>query len=93
MVKTDVLIPASTSNWGAYGMEACIAILTGNHDLMHDGKTEERVLTACAATGCADGGTIESTPTCDGTGMASVYVVDLLKTLVDHCETPKKREF
>lgn len=93
VVKTDVLIPASTSNWGAYGMEACIAILTGNHDLMHDGKTEERVLTACAATGCADGGTIESTPTCDGTGMASVYVVDLLKTLVDHCETPKKREF
>ena len=92
-VKTDVLIPASTSNWGAYGVEACIAILSGEYELMHDGKTEERVLTACAAMGCADGETIESTPTCDGTGMASVYVVNLLKSLVDQSRTTKKREF
>lgn len=92
-VQTDLLVAASSSNWGAYGVEACISLLLDDSSLMHDGEAEERVLTAISSLGCADGLTILSTPTCDGTEKASVYLVDYLKTLVQLSSTVRKREF
>ncbi|MDA4128873.1 MAG: DUF4392 domain-containing protein [Thaumarchaeota archaeon] len=93
VVKTDLLIPASTSNWGAYGIEACVAFLLGRGSLMHDSEVEKRVLEGIANLGCGDGATIETTPTCDGTGKASLYLVDFLKSLVDQNLETKTREF
>ena len=34
-VKTDVLVPANTSNWGAYAVEAALAALVGRPEIMH----------------------------------------------------------
>ncbi|MFC1798708.1 glutamate cyclase domain-containing protein [Thermodesulfobacteriota bacterium] len=38
---TDIAIPCSISNWGAYGIEACLALLLDQLEIMHDGKTED----------------------------------------------------
>ncbi len=56
-VKTDVLVPANTSNWGAYAVEAALAALTGRPELMHTADTERRMIEACVATHGADGST------------------------------------
>jgi len=47
VIKTDVLIPASVSNWGCYGVEAVLAFLLKNRDLMHTPEEEKRILFAC----------------------------------------------
>ena len=39
-IATDVAIPASISNWGAYGIAAGLAILKRDPTLLHDGATE-----------------------------------------------------
>ena len=51
VVKTDVLIPASVSNWGCYGIEAMLAFMLKNRDLMHTPEEEKRVLLACLDAG------------------------------------------
>ncbi len=85
VVKTDILVFSGISNWGAYGIEACLAILLKNQDVIHDGSTEERILRVCANTGCADGVTLLSLPTVDATGDASIHIVELLRLIV--CST------
>jgi hypothetical protein len=82
-VPSDIILPATTSNWGCYGIEACLALLTKNEESMHDPETERRMLYACANTGCPDGTTTFTTPTCDGTPhTVSVDLVELLKATV-----------
>lgn len=56
-VKTDVLLPANTSNWGAYAVEAALAALVGRPDIMHSAEIERRMIEACVATHAADGST------------------------------------
>lgn len=93
VIETDVLIPASTSNWGAYGVEACMAIVQGIPAIMHNPEMERRMLTNCANTGCEDGSATGCTPTVDGTGATTYCLVDLLKNLVDLSITSKERHF
>jgi hypothetical protein len=92
-VETDVLLPASTSNWGAYGVEACMAILLEQPSIMHGYEIERRMLTNCANTGCADGATAETTPTVDGTGSATFALVELLHEIVELSVASKLRHF
>jgi hypothetical protein len=54
-IATDVLIPASISNWGAYGIEAALAILKGDPNLLHDAMVERAMLGACVMAGGVDG--------------------------------------
>lgn len=56
-VKTDVLVPANTSNWGAYAVEAALAALAGRPEIMHSAEVERRMIEACVATHGADGST------------------------------------
>ncbi len=56
-MKTDVLLPANTSNWGAYAVEAALAALTGRPEIMHSAEIERRMIEACVATHAADGST------------------------------------
>ncbi len=56
-VATDVLIPANTSNWGAYAVEAALAALTGKPEIMHSAEIERRMIEACVDTHAADGST------------------------------------
>ena len=83
-VATDILVPASVSNWGAYGMAAALAILTGRRDLFHDTDTERAMLRACVAAGGVDGLTSRQILAVDGTSdEVQTAVVTLLKALID----------
>jgi hypothetical protein len=56
-VATDVLLPANTSNWGAYAIEAAMAAVLGRPDIMHTPDIERRMLEACVRTNAVDGST------------------------------------
>ena len=82
-VITDVLIPASVSNWGCYGVEAALAIVKRRPDLLHDAHTERAMLSACAAAGAVDGLTSRQILAVDGTsGEVQVAVITLLAELI-----------
>ena len=51
VIKTDVVIPAMMSNWGCYGVEACLAWLLKRPELMHTPALEERIVRACLDNG------------------------------------------
>ena len=65
-VKTDIVFPASVSNWGAYGVTAMIAYLLGKKEILQDTYTERRMLDACALAGGVDGEIGEAILSCDG---------------------------
>jgi D-glutamate cyclase len=51
VVKTDVVIPAMMSNWGCYGIEACLAYLLRKPQLIHSPAMEKRIVQACLDAG------------------------------------------
>ena len=53
--ETDVLVMAGTSNWGAWGIEACLAAILGRPDVMHDRDVNQLVHRQCALAGGNDG--------------------------------------
>jgi hypothetical protein len=50
-----LLLPAAVSNWGAYGVAAGLALLSGRPDLALRPEEEERMLKVAAVRGCRDG--------------------------------------
>jgi D-glutamate cyclase len=54
-VRTDVLVLAAVSNFGAYGICATLGYLLGNPDLVHDPDTHYRLLEANVREGASDG--------------------------------------
>jgi len=64
--RTDVLIAASISNWGAYGVAACLAFLLGRPEVFHDAAMEERMLRVSADASFIDGITGYVEPSADG---------------------------
>jgi D-glutamate cyclase len=88
-VATDIVVPASISNWGSYGIEAVIAILAGDARLLHDASTERAMLRSCVMAGAVDGLTSRQILAVDGTGEeAQVAVVTLLAELVGKALAP-----
>ncbi len=82
-VATDVLFPANTSNWGAYGIAAALAVVLGRVDLMHTPETERHMVEACVASGAGDGATGRHVPLIDGTPMdVQLAVVTMLQAIV-----------
>lgn len=81
--EVDALVVAAVSNWGAYGVEACLALLTDNPEALHDGTLETLALEAAADAGLMDGITGHVEPSADGL-RAEVHaaVVALLGSLV-----------
>lgn len=53
--KVDLLVVASISNWGVYGIEACIAALTENMEALHTAEEEEEMLRNSIKAGAVDG--------------------------------------
>ena len=51
IVKSDVVIPAMMSNWGCYGIEACLAYLLKKPQLIHSPEMEKRIVQACLDAG------------------------------------------
>ncbi len=79
----DVAVVANISNWGAYGIAAVLAAMTGNDAAFHDGEQELRLIQACVDAGAIDpvGGMLRLYV--DGTdARTNAAMVDLLRSLV-----------
>ena len=63
---TDALVTAAISNWGAYGVAACLAAVLGRIDVFHTAEIEESILRAAAAASLIDGITGYVEPSADG---------------------------
>jgi len=81
--EVDVLVAATVSNWGAYGIAACLAILFKDPTVFHDASVEHWVLEHASNVGFIDGisGFVE--PGADGL-LAEVHghIVSLLRHVV-----------
>jgi hypothetical protein len=83
VTETDVLIVAGTSNWGAYGLEACLAAILKRPELIHDAETERHMLEECVRTGAVDGGTAQPILSVDGTpAYVQTALLDLMRIVV-----------
>jgi len=51
----DVSVVVSVSDWGAYGIEACLAAMKGKPDALHSGEDELRMIRECVDAGGIDG--------------------------------------
>lgn len=67
----DVLITASVSNFGAYGIAACLAILLKNPDVLHDATVEETILRGTINGSFIDGTTGLTNGNVDGLSIAA----------------------
>jgi len=84
-VKTDVAIPASTSNWAAYGVSAMLGLLLGKPDLIQDADTEKRMLEASIMAGAVDGVSFRPIPVVDGTwAETNQGIVTILRNMIEN---------
>ena len=83
VVRTDHLVVAGVSNWGAYGIVAQLGRLAGIR-LLHVPGVERRLVEACAAAGAVDGITRRHEATVDGLPLdAHAAMVRLLGVAAD----------
>lgn len=81
--EVDILIMAAVSNWGAYGINALLAYLLNNIELMHNERMEEKMLEVCVRTGCVDGDLDIPSSSVDGISLGSQRaIVTLLWEIV-----------
>lgn len=81
--KTDTLIVAPISNWGAYGLEAAIALLLKRPEIIYNGAMELRVLGQAANAGFIMARWGYTDPGADGlSDKYHSYVVELLRRIV-----------
>lgn len=83
-VPTDALVVAAVSNWGAYGVAACLAVLLQDRGVFHDEDVERRVLEGCARAGLIDGVTGYVEGSVDGIPMdVHLAMVRILGSIVN----------
>lgn len=84
-VETDHLITAGTSNWGAYGIEAMLSILTETPEAMHGPDDESRVLDHHSRAGSIDAVSNLARKTVDGTAEKTQRgMVGILQNIVEN---------
>lgn len=82
-LAADVAVVANISNWGAYGLAACIAALTGVEDAFHTGEEELRLIDACIRAGAIDPVHAQLRPYVDGTdAKTNAAMVDMLRSVL-----------
>lgn len=85
----DVLICATVSNWGAWGIEACLAALTANPHVLHSPQMELDVIRACTDAGGVDGLTAFIEPLVDALpAQMCANVVEILQAIVTNGLNP-----
>lgn len=88
-VATSVLVVANTSNLGAYGVVAALAILREDLSLCHTPEEETALHHVGVGLGLTDGATGRCIPVCDGVpAEANAAVVLLLRNIVDRALAP-----
>jgi hypothetical protein len=65
-VRAQFPIFASISNWGGYGVAACLAALLGKPEALHSPRIEGRMIEACVQAGGKDGTMVTPTLSNDG---------------------------
>lgn len=95
VVPTDVLAVGTSSNIGAYGVVAAIALLKGDPGLCHTPEEEVALHHVGVGLGLVDGGGGERIPWCDGIpAEANAALVLLMKNIVERTlEGPRVRTF
>jgi hypothetical protein len=91
---TDVLVTGNVSNWAAYGVEAMLAALLGEPDVLHGAAEEAAMLDGALAAGAIDGSTGRPVPLVDGTGLeVQQAVLTMLRAIVENglAEPPGRR--
>jgi hypothetical protein len=87
VVPVDHLVVAGTSNWGAYGIVAALARLTGQA-LLHSPVEESRLVEACVEAGGGDGLTRRRQPTVDA--LPLVFHAAVVTLLGYHWSVPPR---
>jgi D-glutamate cyclase len=83
VVKTDALVVAAISNWGAYGVEAMLAFLLRRADLVHPPEMSRRMIYACLDAGGYESRFCTKLFVVDeADGESSISVVQLLGDMV-----------
>lgn len=95
VVPTGTLVVASTSNLGAYGVCAALAILRNDLSLCHTPDDEVAIHYVGVGLGMSDGGTGAVIPDCDGIPAATnAAVVRVMQTIVElELAEPRARHF
>lgn len=85
VTPVDYLITAGVSNWGGYGLMACLSYLVGQ-PLLHDPQDEKRLLQVVLDAGAVDGKTNMKVMSVDGLPIKKhMEIIDQLhKTILDH---------
>lgn len=82
-LAADVAVIANISNWGAYGVAACLAAMVGNDAIFHDGREELRLIDACVRAGAIDPVGGQRRNWVDGTdATTNAALVDMLRSVV-----------
>jgi hypothetical protein len=88
VVRTDHLVVAGTSNWGAWGVVAHLALATGRSTLLHTPKEEARLTRAMVRAGAVDGLTGVAQPSVDNLPLVlHQALLEALRGLVGHLKT------
>ncbi len=79
---SDLAVAAVISNWGAYGVAACLAALLDDVDLMHTAEVEQSLFDCAVREGAVDGMSGRTIAVCDGVPVAQhIAVVNLLREI------------
>ena len=95
VVPTDVLAVGTTSNIGAYGVVAGLALLKRDPLLCHSPEEEEALHHVGVGLGLVDGGGGDRIPWCDGIPFdCNAALVRLMRNIVERTlEPPRIRTF
>ncbi len=81
--EPDVLVMAAISNWGAYGIEAALAVLLGRPEVLHSRAVDQRTHDLCAAAEANNDGPGLLDPGTDGVpAHLHGHLVELLSCMV-----------
>ena len=92
-VGTEIPVMSTISNWGAYGIAACLAFLLQKPGILHSPELEMRMIEACVRAGGMDGSLVSPTLSADGTMVEGCQaMVQLLHELI-RIKSIKSRPF
>lgn len=90
-VEVSLLVSATVSNFGCYGIEACLAAITGNVNVLHSPEQEAALIDACVREGAVDGVTGFVEPFVDALPVeVCTGLVSMLRAIVKNGLTPSK---
>jgi hypothetical protein len=82
-IATDVFLPASISNWGAYGIAAMVSFLIKDREVLQTPEMERRILEACLNNGGWEMRYCTNRFIVDGTvGESSMSIIQLLHDML-----------